>query len=340
MEGAMAVADLAEGTVDEVLVRKERSLGEESFIRLRRNKVAMASGIFLLILVLIAIFANSVAPFSYDQQDLIANNSVPSWMMAILPEGAEGYARITEVFPLGADSLGRDLLSRTIYGARVSLSVAFVAASVSLVFGTIYGMISGYLGGRVDDFMMRLVDFLYAFPVLIVVILLQTYFKALARRGTEGLGGVLVSINETMGGLFFLFVAIGLLNWLGLSRIARGQVLSYKQKEFVEAAHAVGASDSRIVRKHLFPNILGPLIVYETLAIPGYIFLEAFLSFIGLGVDAPTPSWGIMISEAAGGLRTYPNQVLIPAIALSITVLAFNFLGDGLRDAFDPRMKQ
>ncbi|HJS30192.1 MAG TPA: ABC transporter permease [Anaerolineales bacterium] len=337
----MAVADLTEGTVDEVLIRKERSLWEESFIRLRRNKVAMASAIFLIILVLIAIFANNVAPFSYAEQDLIANNTVPSWMIgSILPEGAEGYARTTEEFALGADSLGRDLLSRTIYGARVSLSVAFVAASVSLVFGTIYGMVSGYLGGRVDDFMMRLVDFLYAFPVLIVVILLQTYFKALARRGTEGIGGVLVSINETMGGLFFLFVAIGLLNWLGLSRIARGQVLSYKQKEFVEAAHAVGASDSRIVRKHLFPNILGPLIVYETLAIPGYIFLEAFLSFIGLGVDAPTPSWGIMISEAASGLRTYPNQVLVPAIALSITVLAFNFLGDGLRDAFDPRMKQ
>ncbi|MDX1435419.1 MAG: ABC transporter permease [Anaerolineales bacterium] len=334
----MAVADLTDG--DETLVREERSLWAESFIRLRRNKVAMASGIFLLILCIMAILADVVSPFTYEEQDLVSNNAIPAWMLVIMPPGAEGYARISDKYPLGADSLGRDILSRTIHGTRVSLMVAFVAAAVSLVFGTIYGMVSGYLGGRVDDFMMRLVDFLYAFPVLIVVILLQTYFKALARRGSEGLGGVLVGINETMGGLFFLFIAIGLLNWLGLARIARGQVLSYKRKEFVEAAHAVGASGSRIVRKHLFPNILGPLIVYETLQIPGYIFLEAFLSFIGLGVDAPTPSWGIMISEAANGIRTYPTQVLIPAIALSLTVLAFNFLGDGLRDAFDPRMKE
>lgn len=334
----MAVADLVDG--DETLVREERSLWAESFIRLRRNKVAMASAIFLILLILLAVFANELSPYSFEEQDLVSNNAVPAWMLFILPDGAENYARISDAYPLGADSLGRDILSRTLHGTRVSLAVAFVAATVSLIVGTIYGMVSGYLGGRVDDLMMRLVDFLYAFPILIVVILLQTYFKALARRGSEGIGGILVGINAAMGGLFFLFVAIGLLNWLGLARIARGQVLSYKRKEFVEAAHAVGASGTRIVRKHLFPNILGPLIVYETLQIPGYIFLEAFLSFIGLGVDAPTPSWGIMISESATGIRTYPNQILIPAIALSITVLAFNFLGDGLRDAFDPRMKQ
>jgi oligopeptide transport system permease protein len=188
---------------------------------------------------------------------------------------------------------------------------------------------------------MRIVDFLYAFPFLIVVILLQSYFKALARQGIEGgFAGVIIQINNSMGGMFFLFIAIGLINWLALARIARGQVLSYKRKEFVEAAHAMGASDTRIMFRHLLPNIIGPLIIAETLAIPGYIFLEAFLSFIGLGVDPPTPSWGIMISEAAKGLRTYPNQILIPAIFLCITTLAFNFLGDGLRDAFDPRMKE
>jgi len=147
-------------------------------------------------------------------------------------------------------------------------------------------------------------------------------------------------LNKDMGGLLFLFIAIGLINWLGMARIARGQVLSYKKKEFVEAARAVGANDTRILIKHLFPNILGPLIVAETLAIPGYIFTESFLSFIGLGVDAPTPSWGIMISEGVKGLRSYPNQILVPAVALSLTTLAFNFLGDGLRDAFDPRQKQ
>jgi len=194
----------------------------------------------------------------------------------------------------------------------------------------------------VDNVMMRTVDFLYAFPFLVVVILLQTYFKAIARQseGGEGLGLVLINLNKDMGGLLFLFIAIGLINWLGMARIARGQVLSYKKKEFVEAARAVGANDTRILIKHLFPNILGPLIVAETLAIPGYIFTESFLSFIGLGVDAPTPSWGIMISEGVKGLRSYPNQILVPAVALSLTTLAFNFLGDGLRDAFDPRQKQ
>jgi ABC-type dipeptide/oligopeptide/nickel transport system permease subunit len=143
-----------------------------------------------------------------------------------------------------------------------------------------------------------------------------------------------------MGGMLFLFIAIGLIDWIGMARIARGQVLSYKNTEFVEAARAVGASDTRIVMRHLLPNILGPLIVAESLNIPSYIFLEAFLSFIGLGVNAPTPSWGIMISEAVEGLRSYPNQVLVPAIALSLTTLAFNFLGDGLRDALDPRLKE
>jgi oligopeptide transport system permease protein len=189
--------------------------------------------------------------------------------------------------------------------------------------------------------MMRIVDFLYGFPFLIVVILLQAYFKALSRSGTAtGFASTLIGLNESMGGMFFLFIAIGLINWLGMARIARGQVLSYKQKEFVEAAHAIGASDTRIMLRHLLPNILGPIIVAETLAIPGYIFVESFLSFIGLGVDPPTPSWGIMIAEGVQALRTYPTQALVPAIFLSVTTLAFNFLGDGLRDAFDPRFKQ
>jgi oligopeptide transport system permease protein len=334
----MAVADLG---LDETLVRKERSLFEESMIRLSRNKVAVVSAIFIIILALVAIFANYIAPFHYAEQDLVNNNAIPEWMLFLMPENAVNYARITDKFPLGADHLGRDLLSRAIYGARVSLAVAIAASSVSLLVGTIYGMISGYAGGRVDDLMMRIVDFLYAFPFLVVVILLQTYFKAIARRGgMEGIGATLMNLNNSMGGLLFLFIAIGLINWIGMARIARGQVLSYKRMEFVEAAHAVGASGTRIMLRHLLPNIVGPLIVSETLALPGYIFTEAFLSFIGLGVDAPTPSWGIMISEAVQGLRSYPNQVLVPAIALSLTTLAFNFLGDGLRDAFDPRLKQ
>lgn len=328
---------IAEIEVTETLVRKERSLMQESLIRLMRNKVAVVSAIYILLLVLAAIFADVIAPFDYASQDLMANNSVPKWMLVILPEGAEGYARITEKFPLGADHLGRDLLSRTLYGARVSLGFAFVASFVSLIIGTIYGMVSGYVGGRIDDFMMRIVDFLYAFPFLVIVILLQTYFKALERRGG---GGFIFDLNAQMGGMFFLFIAIGLIDWIGMARIARGSVLQYKRMEFVEAAHAVGASGTRILSRHLLPNVLGPLVVAESLNIPGYIFTESFLSFIGLGVSAPTPSWGIMISEAIQGLRVYPNQVIVPAIALSLTTLAFNFLGDGIRDALDPRLKQ
>ncbi len=336
----MAVAELSPHDAS-APVRKERSLWAESFLRLRKNKAAMVSLLFIILLALSGIFAHIISPFDPAEQDLLANNAVPRWMLFLLPENAENYARFSTAYPLAADHLGRDLLSRTLYGARISLSVAIVAATVSLIVGTAYGAISGYLGGSVDNIMMRIVDFLYAFPFLITVILLQAYFKALARSGEgEGIVGAIINANNSMGGLLFLFIAIGLLNWIGMSRIARGQVLSYKQKEFVEAAHAMGASDTRIVSKHLLPNIIGPLIVAETLAIPGYIFLEAFLSFIGLGVDAPTPSWGIMISEGIQGLRSYPNQVLIPAIFLSVTTLAFNFLGDGLRDAFDPRLKE
>lgn len=323
------------------ITRKERSLWAEGFGRLLKNKIAVLSAVFIIGLIFVAIFAEQISPYDYARQDLLANNAVPEWMLFMLPEGAENYARISDIYPLAADHLGRDMLSRTIYGARVSLTVALVGSAVSLLVGIIYGMVSGYLGGRVDSVMMRVVDFLYAFPFLVVVILLQTYFKAVSRQGGgSGIGLFMINLDNEMGGLLFLFIAIGLINWLGMARIARGQVLSYKKKEFVEAARAVGANDTRILTKHLFPNILGPLIVAETLAIPGYIFTEAFLSFIGLGVNPPTPSWGIMISEAVKGLRSYPNQILVPALALSITTLAFNFLGDGLRDAFDPRVKQ
>lgn len=331
----MAVADLE---LNSVTQQKERSLWQKSFTRLLRNKLAVTSGIFIILMILVAVFANNLTPYTFAEQDLLANNAIPEWMLFLLPEGAENYANISDKFPLSADHLGRDILTRTIFGARVSLTIAFAGSFVSLMIGIVYGMVSGYAGGRVDSIMMRVVDFLWAFPFLIVVILLQTYFKAIASRsGGEGFGATFINLNNEMGGMLFLFIAIGLINWLGMARLTRGQVLSYKRMEFVEAAEALGANDTRIMFKHLLPNILGPLIVSETLAIPGYVFLESFLSFIGLGVNAPTPSWGIMISEGVQALRSYPNQVLFPAIALSLTTLAFNFLGDGLRDAFDPR---
>ena len=339
----MAVAELSpKGRPPAALARKERSLFQESMIRLMRNKIAVASIVFIVLLTLAAFpFASVITSYTFAEQNLQANNVVPEWMLFLLPENAENYVKFNADYWLGADNLGRDVWTRAVYGARISLQVAFVASLVSLGIGIIYGSVSGYMGGNVDNLMMRIVDFLYGFPFLIMVILLQAYFKALSRSGeATGFASSLIQWNNAMGGMLFLFIAIGLINWLGMARIARGQVLSYKQKEFIEAAHSMGASDTRIMFRHLLPNILGPIIVAETLAIPGYIFLEAFLSFIGLGVDPPTPSWGIMISEGAQALRTYPNQVLVPAIFLSITTLAFNFLGDGLRDAFDPRLKQ
>lgn len=335
----MAVAELpAVGQ----LARKPRSLLSDSMNRLRKNKLAIVSIVFLVVIIFSAyVLAPVITTGDFADQDLMQNNAVPAWMVSLMPAGAENYARISTDFILGADDLGRDLWTRTVYGARISLSVAIVASTVSLLIGTVYGLVSGYAGGVTDTIMMRIVDFLYGFPFLIVVILLQTYFKAVARRGSGGpfMQG-LITANASMGGMLFLFIAIGLVNWIGMARIARGQVLSVRKKEFVEAAKAVGSPDIRIIFRHILPNIVGPLIVVETLAIPGYIFLEAFLSFIGLGVDAPTPSWGIMISEAAPGIRTYPNQLLPPALALTLTTLAFNFMGDGLRDAFDPRLKE
>jgi oligopeptide transport system permease protein len=244
------------------------------------------------------------------------------------------------LFIAGSDALGRDLWSRLIYGAQVSLAVALVASTVSLTIGIIFGTISGYVGGRVDNLMMRIVDFLYAIPLLPIIIIMTVYFKALTRAGTSsGLMGIALNLNKSMGGLLFLFIAIGALNWIGMARLARGQVLSYKQKEFVEAARAIGASNGHIITRHLIPNIIGPLLISESLQIPGYIFLEAALSFIGLGVDPPTPSWGAMINDGYAGIRSSPHLVMFPGVALALLTLAFNFMGDGLRDAFDTRLR-
>lgn len=319
----------------EVMKRKERSPWGDAFRQLMLNKVAVGSGIFIILLTILAfvlapyvLYPPKINPVTgrpdipYDRQTLQDNYSPPG-----------------EKYPLGADALGRDVLIRTIYGARVSLSVAFVAATVSLIIGMAYGLVSGYIGGMVDNVMMRIVDLLYGFPFLIFVILLQVYFKALSRRGATGIAAPLIELDAKMGGMLFIFIALGALNWIGMARIARGQVLSYKEKEFVESARMVGASSARIIFRHLLPNILGPCIVYESLSIPGYIFTEAFLSFIGLGVTAPTPSWGIMINEGYRAMRSHAHVLWPPSLALTITTLAFNFLGDGLRDAFDPRMR-
>jgi oligopeptide transport system permease protein len=327
---------------------KPRSPLQNAMREFRRNPLAVVGLIFIIMVLIVGIFAPVFAPYNFRTQNTGNNRAKPmqgyiisetqleqcNWKNTPLEFGCT-------VFMAGSDTLGRDLYSRVIYGTRVSLSVAFIASFVSVVIGVVIGTISGFFGGWLDNAIMRVVDFLYAIPILPIIILMQVYFQALARRGlAEGSSpNFLLSLNQDMGGLLFLFVAIGILNWIGMARLARGQVLTYKNKEFVEAAESVGASQTRIIFKHLLPNIFGPLLIAESLAIPGYIFTEAILSFIGLGVTPPIPSWGSMINDGYQGLRSNPHLVPVPGIALTLLTLAFNFVGDGLRDAFDPKMR-
>jgi oligopeptide transport system permease protein len=325
-----------------------RSPMQDALREFRRNKIAVAGVFFVIFIILAAIFAPLLTPYDFSQQNQFNNREKAFTGYDITTDYAEEnchwYNTPLEwgctIFIAGSDALGRDLWSRMIYGARVSLSVAFVASFVSLTIGILYGTISGYVGGRTDMIMMRIVDFLYAVPTLPIIIMMTVYFKALARRGVStGFMGTLIILNKATGGLFFVFVAVGALFWLGQARQARGQVLSFKEKEFVEAARAIGAKDGHIMLRHLLPNVIGPLLIVESMAIPGYIFLEANLSFIGLGVDPPTPSWGAMINEGYSTIKSNPHLVLFPGVALGLTTLAFNFMGDGLRDAFDARLR-
>ena len=283
----------------EPALEKGSSLWKDAWHRLRRNRLAVAGGIVLLALTLLALLTPLIAPYAYDAQDRRLGASPPS---------AAHY--------LGTDTLGRDLLTRTLYGGRISLAVGFVATGVALLIGVLYGALSGFLGGRADGFMMRVVDILYALPFTVIVIILMVIFGRDIR---------------------LLFLAIGAVSWLTMARIVRGQILSLKQREFIEAAVAMGFRRRRILLLHLIPNALGPIIVYATLTIPQVMLLEAFLSFLGLGVQPPMSSWGILISEGAQVMEDYPWMLFFPSIALSLTLFSLNFLGDGLRDALDPR---
>ncbi|MCJ7513912.1 MAG: ABC transporter permease [Anaerolineales bacterium] len=319
--------------------QKGESLWLDAWRRLRRNRAAVLGGVIILILALTAIFADVIAPYSYYEQTLIDNNKVPPWMLVIFPF-MKPYAKISMDYLVGADYVGRDLFSRVVYGSRVSLTVALIAPLISLAIGLVVGTVSGYRGGRTDSFLMRTVDVLYAFPTILFVILLMAFFRSTFARPDQGTFAYAVSsLDNRMGGMLFIFIGLGITAWETMARLSRGQVLSVREKEYIEAAHTIGVKDNRIMQRHILPNIIGPLIVYETLAIPTYIALEAFLSFIGLGVNPPTPSWGSMIADGSGVVRSYPNQVLAPALALAITMFAFNFLGDGLRDALDPRLR-
>ncbi|MEP6988731.1 MAG: ABC transporter permease, partial [Chloroflexota bacterium] len=258
----------------------------------------------------------------------------------MIPKSEGGYVTISQKYSLGADKLGRDLLSRIVYGARISLAVAVIGPTFSILIGLVVGMIAGYVGGRVDNLLMRLVDVMYAFPTLLLIILLLAVFRTSFQNQAPGsLPYLLDRLDASIGGLLFVFIGIGITAWMGMARLVRGQVLSVRELAYIESARSIGANSFTIIFRHILPNILGPLIVAETLAIPSYISYEAFLSFIGLGVRPPTPSWGSMISEGAQVIQTYPNQTIFPALALFLVMFAFNFLGDGLRDALDPTMQ-
>ncbi len=278
---------------------KGRSLWQDALTRLRKNRLAMAGLIILSVMIVIALLTPWIAPYTYEGQNLDLGATPPSaahW--------------------LGTDTFGRDLLTRIMYGGRVSLAVGFIATSVALLIGVFWGAIAGYAGGRTDAFMMRIVDILYALPFMIFIILLMVVFGR---------------------SILLLFLAIGCVEWLTMARIVRGQVLSLRQQEFVEAAIAMGLSPLTIIVRHIIPNILGPIIVYVTLTIPSVMLLEAFLSFLGLGIQPPQSSWGLLISYGVETMEEYPWLLLYPGLVLSITLFSLNFLGDGLRDALDPK---
>lgn len=303
-------------------VKPGASFSRDAWRRFKRNKAALAGMLVIGVLAVIAIAAPVIAPYHYATQN----------MTAVTREPGGPYL-------LGTDQLGRDIFSRLVYGARVSLLVGFVVQIMIVAIGVPVGLIAGYRGGWVDSLLMRFVDVLYAKPNLLFIIIIMTFLKAqFARQG--GLFAPLKAFNEATGGLIGVFIGLGLVSWLTVSRLVRGQVLSLKRKEYIEAARCIGASHTRIVTRHLLPNTLAVIIVSTTLGIPSAILFEAGISFIGLGVDAPTPSWGLMISDGVAQLRSYPYMLVSPAIVLSLTVLSFNFVGDGLRDAFDPWMKK
>ncbi|MGA0401282.1 MAG: ABC transporter permease [bacterium] len=300
-----------------------KSLNRLAFRRFARNRLALSSFLFLLILFLVAIFVDWLAPQHFAEEDFLATYLQP---------GEEGFL-------LGTDFLGRDVWSRILYGARISLTVAICAALASFIIGVSYGLVAGYYGGKLDEWMMRFVDILNAVPTLLFVILIMVYFRAGNPDEFTGFKAIFYEWDSQLGGLLSIFIGIGLTSWVRLARIARAETLSLRRREFIEADLVQGFGVPTILFRRLFPNLLGTCIVAESVAIPDYIIFESVLSFIGLGVNPPVPSWGAMISEGLEGIRSYPHLILAPATAMTLTVLAFNFVGDGLRDAFDPKLQ-
>ena len=320
-----------------VVMRESVNFFRDGLRRLRKNKIAMVSLFVIIFALLFAFVGPAVYPYSYEQQIRTSLNLGP------LEYSAKELQTIQEggkVFPhlLGTDRLGRDLMVRLMMGCRISLIVGIVASALILLIGSIYGAVAGYFGGKVDMVMMRLVDIIYTVPDILIIILLMVTLKYPLQSLADRVKGF-AWINTLGVGLICIFIVFALLYWVGMARIVRGQILALKEQEFVTAARALGASHGRIIRKHLLTNCMGALIVTTTLQIPASIFVESFLSFIGIGVAAPLPSLGSMASDAIGGITSYPHRLLAPAITISLVILSFNLFGDGLRDAFDPKLK-
>jgi oligopeptide transport system permease protein len=310
----MSTTEAIQGAI--VRPRATTGLWRDAFGRLRKNKLAMVGFVLVALLIVIAIIGPFIAPYPYQQQDLkavVANGN------KALPPGSPAHI-------LGTDILGRDLLSRLLDGARISMTVALVVQVVVLGIGVPIGALAGWFGGRIDNLLMRFTDVVYAFPDLLFIILLSVAFRETV-------------FGKALDGLLLVFVAIGLTIWVTVARLVRGQMLALKETEFVEAARAIGVPDRKIITRHLLPNGMGPVIVAITLGIPAAILAESTLAFLGIGVQAPRASWGSLIVEGYRTIRVYPHLLLFPAIAIAVSLISFTFLGDGLRDALDPKLK-
>jgi oligopeptide transport system permease protein len=320
-----------------VIMRESVSFWKDGMRRFRRNKIAMTALFIVLVIMVFCFIVPFIYPYKYEQQIKGAER------LRIMEYSAGELERMEageKIFPhiLGTDQNGRDYAIRVMVGSRVSMTVGLVASALILLIGSVYGAVAGYFGGKVDMVMMRIVDILYTIPdILVIILLAQVLEYPLMALGKMPGFGWIRSMGPNMVSMFIVFA---LLYWVGMARIVRGQIMVLKQNEYVTAARAMGASDRRIIGKHLITNCIGTLIVTTTLQIPSSIFTESFLSFLGLGVQAPTPSLGSLASNALNGLQTFPEKLFAPAFMIFVIILSFNLLGDGLRDAFDPKMKR
>lgn len=323
------------------VMRESTTFFRDGMRKLFKNPLAVFSLVVLAILVLVIFFAPLVVPYGYSQiitvngkRDRSVANMRPFTYSILEQEAIDNGATI---FPhiFGTDEIGRDYFIRVIYGARVSLAVGLFASLIVLVIGLLYGSISGYVGGKTDIFMMRVVDIIYSLPDTLMVILLSVVLGQVLGNALQGT--VLAAVGNNM---ISMFVVFGLLYWVGMARLVRGQILQIKNNEYVLAARALGASPVRIIQKHILPNCMSVIFISTALQVPSAIFVESFLSFIGLGVQAPMPSLGSLANLARSALQIYPYKMLFPALGICLIVLSFNLLGDGLRDAFDPKLRR